>query len=669
MDRMKKAEFAAIIFICFIFFIFSNLRAQSDSTFQWTPEEMIGLDMVSAPVISPDGEYVAYEYRETLMEDEKSEFLTHIWIARTDGSMNRQYTRGEHSASNPVFSPDGKYLSFISDRNGSERQVFRMHLDGGEAEQVTHAENGVNSYRWSPDRSRIAYTMTDPKSEEEKKREKERRDVTLVDQEFRYSHIYVKDMDVKKDTSQQITGGDFQVNSFNWSPDGNTLVFSHQPTPNIDDRYNSDISLVPADSGAVESLVEWNGADGNPLFSENGEFIVFESSGGRHEPIGLTDIYRVSLDGGSPEALAQTPDRNANIIKWAPDGESLLISEANRTTTALYRLPVNGESSVRITPADGVYGSFDLADDGTRLVFTFEQPDTPPNIYTSGVNEFQKEQLTDVYADIDFPEMGRTELLTWTSDDGMEIEGLLTYPVGYEEGKKYPLILNVHGGPAGVYLQSFTGSGSIYPIQFFAGRGYAVLRPNPRGSSGYGKEFRYANVQDWGYGDYEDLMSGVDEVIDMGVAHPDSLVEMGWSYGGYMTSFIVTRTDRFKAVSMGAGLPNLISMVNTTDIPSYLVGHMGGYYWESEELKKIYERHSAMFQLSEISTPVQILHGAQDKRVPTSQGQEFYWALKEIGVPTELILYPRTPHGPREPKLIADVPHRILKWFEKHLER
>jgi len=302
------------------------------------------------------------------------------------------------------------------------------------------------------------------------------------------------------------------------------------------------------------------------------------------------------------------------------------------------------------------------------LSFTFQTPESPPEVYVSPAGGFQKTQLSDVFGKYEFPEMGKTELLSWTSKDGLEIEGLLTYPVNYEEGRKYPLILNVHGGPAGVYQQNFTGAGSIYSLQYFADNGYAVLRPNPRGSTGYGKEFRYANVQDWGFGDYEDLMSGVDKVLDMGVAHPDSLVEMGWSYGGYMTSFIVTQTNRFKAVSMGAGLPNLISMVGTTDIPTYLKAHMGGVYWQ-EDLEEIYERHSAQYHIDKIETPVQIIHGQQDLRVPLAQGQEFYWALREKEVPTEMIIYPRTPHGPREPKFTADVSVRIMKWFDEHLGR
>ena len=244
------------------------------------------------------------------------------------------------------------------------------------------------------------------------------------------------------------------------------------------------------------------------------------------------------------------------------------------------------------------------------------------------------------------------------------MEGLLTYPVGHEDGTRVPLVLNVHGGPSGVFTQSFTGSPSIYMIQYFAQEGFAVLRPNPRGSSGYGKEFRYANFMDWGFGDLSDLMAGVDEVIDMGVAHPDSLLLMGWSYGGYMTSFAVTQTDRFRAASMGAGLPNLVSMVTTTDIGDYLVGHLGDEYFNDYET---YEKHSAIYQIKNVTTPTQVIHGAQDLRVPFTQGQEFYNSLMRLGVDTEMIVYPRTPHGPREPKFLMDVSERIVTWFEKYL--
>jgi len=668
---VKRKEYYFIILLL-VTGLTGRCYGQNSGSLQWTPEQMIKLRTVSSPVISPSGKYVAYEVRQTLMKGEKSDFRTQIWIATTDGSMNRQFSRGEHSARNPKFSPDGKYLSFISSRNGDKPQVYRIYLNGGEAEQLTHAENGVNQYAWSPDASSIAYTMTDPQTKEEKKKEKEKRDVVLVDQNYKYSRLYVLDLDAEVDTTKhvtELTAPDFQVKSFDWSPDGSHIVFSHQSTPKINDMYSSDISVVPADSGAVRKLVSWDGADNNPHYSPDGNTIVFESSGGQQEPIGLTDVYRIPAKGGNPTALAHTPDRSAHIVGWVSNGSALYISEARHTYTALYQLPLNGDKPLLVTPEDGVYGGWSTTASGNQLAFTFEQTDKPANIYYANSDNFEKQQLTDILADVNLPQMGKTEVVRWESKDGRQIEGLLTYPIDYQKGKSYPLILNVHGGPAGVHLQRFTGAGSVYPIQFFAAQGYAILRPNPRGSTGYGKEFRYANYQDWGYGDYQDLMSGVDKVIDMGVANPDSLVEMGWSYGGYMTSFIVTRTNRFKAVSMGAGLPNLISMVNTTDIPRYLIAHMGGYFWQSDKLEQVYEKHSAMYHVRQISTPVQIIHGMEDHRVPTSQGKEFYRVLKQRNVPTELIMYPRTPHGPREPKFIADVPHRILEWFNKYLKR
>ena len=293
-------------------------------------------------------------------------------------------------------------------------------------------------------------------------------------------------------------------------------------------------------------------------------------------------------------------------------------------------------------------------------------PEIAPNVYITPAKKLSLKKLTDVNEKFpDFP-MGTTEVITWNSKDGMEIEGLLTYPVNYRTNKHYPLILTIHGGPAGVYTQYFTAQGSAYPIQAFAQEGYAILRPNPRGSSGYGKAFRFANYNDWGFGDYEDLMSGVDKVVEMGVAHADSLCVMGWSYGGYMTSFVVTKNNRFKAASVGAGVTNLMSFTGTADIPSFLPDYFGGEPWDRMET---YMKHSAMFQVKGVTTPTQVIHGEKDKRVPLSQGLELYNALKRQGCATEMIVYPRTPHGPREPKFVVDIGERIIDWFNRHLGR
>ncbi len=643
------------------------LAQEEEEPVVWTPELQMQYRGIGGTAVSPDGSLVAYVVREPVMEAEKSEYLSHIWLASADGSANRQFTRGEKSATSPRFSPDGSLLAFTSSRSG-ETQVWVMPVSGGEAWQVTDSDNGVGSFRWSPDGSRVAYSRTDPDTEEEEKAKKEKRYVIRVDQDYKYSHLYV--VEVGDGTAgpaeaTRLTEGEFHVTSYDWSPDGTQIVFGHQADPRINTaRLLSDISVVSVAGREVRSLAALGGTEGSPRWSPDGDWIAFVSTGDQIEPIGLGDVYVVAATGGSPRKLAETPDRGPGLMAWTRDSRALLFTESMGTARHLLALPVDGSEPEVLTHGDGVYGGFGLAGNSDRIAFTYQEPELPPDVYVSTLGSEQRTRISDVHAGVPRPEMGRTELLHWISPDGMAVEGLLTYPVGYEQGRRYPLILNVHGGPAGVFSRAFTGGPSIYMLQSFAQEGFAVLRPNPRGSSGYGKEFRYANFRDWGFGDFDDLNSGVDHVIDMGVAHPDSLLLMGWSYGGYMTSFAVTRTDRFRAASMGAGLPNLVSMTTTTDIQDYLVGHMGAEFWEDFE---VYEKHSAIYQIEKIVTPMQVIHGERDLRVPFTQGQEFYRALDRKGVPTEMIVLPRTPHGPREPKLLMSVQPIIKAWFEKHL--
>jgi dipeptidyl aminopeptidase/acylaminoacyl peptidase len=654
--------------------------AQASGDLRWTPEKSMEFDVVQQTAITPDGGRVAYVVREPLMEGEKSEYLSHIWLVRSDGTGAVQFTRGGVSASNPAFSPDGAWLAFTTGRGGGDgdddddgprNQVWVISVDGGEAFPVTDAESGAESFRWSPSGDHIAYLMRDPDTEEEKARLREKRDPIFVDQDFKYSHIYSVAFDPaasEPGDETRHTSGAFHVTGFDWSPDGRAFAFGHQVDPRLDEGARaSDISTVPADgSGTVTPLVTLGGTDGSPSYSPDGRWVAFTSSGEAPERVGLADVFIVPAAGGTPTRLGESHDRSGGLIGWSRDGTSVLLQEAIGTTSHLTALPIDGGGLRQLTRGAGVLGSASFARDADAMAFTWQTTDTPVDVYVSSVGSFEPRPVTDLHADVEMPTLGRTELLTWRSQDGrFEIEGLLTYPVDYDSGRSYPLILNVHGGPAGVFLQSFTGSASIYGIQYFAQEGYAVLRPNPRGSTGYGRDFRFANVRDWGYGDMDDLMAGVDEVIDMGVAHADSLLLMGWSYGGYMTSFAVTRTDRFKAASMGAGLPNLVSMVTTTDIGEYLVAHMdGAEFWEDYDG---YERHSAIYRIANVKTPTQVIHGENDLRVPFTQGQEFYRALGRLGVPTEMIVLPRTPHGPQEPKLQMEVSKVIMKWFDKHL--
>lgn len=646
------------------------LSGQDVGPLRWTPAKSMEIRQIQGTAISPDGSHLAYVVRVPVMEGEKSEYLSHIWLVNTDGSENRQYTRGEKSASNPAFSPDGNWLAFTSSRGGKD-QVWALSLAGGEARQITDAESGAGSFAWSPDGKRIAYLMTDPETADEKARKLEKRDPIFVDQGFKYAHLYVVDFDGGADApadAVRLTEGDFHIMTFDWAPDGSAIAFGHQADPRLDEGARaSDISLAPTDgSKAVSPLVTMGGIDGSPTWSPDGRWIAFESSGADPQGVGLGDIYVVAASGGEPRRLADSHDRSGGIVAWSRDGSAILLGESVGTTRHLTRLPVDGGPLTQLTRGDGVLGGASVATKADVMAFTWQDSDTPADVYVSPVSKWAPRKVTDLNGDLTLPAVGRTELLSWPSPDGkFEIEGLLTYPVGYDGSRKVPLILNVHGGPAGVFAQSFTGNPSIYDIQYFAQEGYAVLRPNPRGSTGYGRDFRFANVRDWGYGDMDDLMAGVDKVIDMGVAHPDSLLLMGWSYGGYMTSFAVTRTDRFKAASMGAGLPNLVSMVTTTDIGEYIVAHMDGEeFWNDYDE---YEKHSAIYRIKNVTTPVQVIHGERDLRVPTTQGQEFYRALQRRQVPTEMIVLPRTPHGPQEPKLLMEVSPLILKWFNKYL--
>ena len=662
---MKNRKIFILTLLFSLSLILSGLFAECSD--KWTRELSMQFKTVTSTAISPDGKWIAYVVRKPVMKGEKSEYLSHIWLVSSDGKINVQFTQGDKSCSLPAFSPDGKYLTFLSSRSG-KNQIWIMRIYGGEAKQLTKAENGVIAYKWSPNGKQIAFLMRDPDTEEEKKAKKEKRDVVLIDKNFKYNYLYVIDFSFPFDSAfgeKRITKGCFSISDFDWSPDSKNIVFSHQPDPTLNTRFiESDISIAPSDSGKIVSLVKRPGIDSSPLWSPDGKLIAFTSNGGKPDPVGQVDIYIVSCSGGNPKKLADTPDRSPRLIAWSSDSKKIYFSEFVKTDVCVLSIPINGNKPSYVTGKNGVFGNVSFDKNRKHIAFTYELPELPSDVYFSSVKSLKLKKLTQINKNIKIPSMGKTVLIKWKSKDGLDVEGLLTYPVNYKEGQKYPLILNIHGGPAGAFSKRFTGGPSIYMIQYFAQHGYAIIRPNPRGSTGYGTKFRHLNVRDWGFGDFDDCMTGVDKVIDMGIGHPDSLCVMGWSYGGYMTSYVVTKTNRFKAASMGAGLPNLISMVTTTDIPDYLVAHLKGEYWDNYN---VYEKHSAIYRIKNVKTPTQILHGQNDWRVPYTQGVEFYNSLKRLGVTTEMVAYPRTPHGPREPKLLMDVSYRILKWFEKNL--
>jgi dipeptidyl aminopeptidase/acylaminoacyl peptidase len=516
--------------------------------------------------------------------------------------------------------------------------------------------------------------MTEPKSEAEEKADKEKRDFRVVDEGDKRTRLYVVPLEKNAEGKRPVralSAAGVQVESesgtrpFDWSPDSKRIAYSHQPSPKADDWPQQDVSVVEVEGGGIRPLAATPAAESAPLFSPDGKWIAFAVS---DVPAAWAGNQRVHVapaeGGGAARPLAQTFDGQPNLLGWSAGSDRLYYAETRGTVNRLNALPVDGGAPVALGAAETMVDNASVNAAGTSVGFTSQAPDRPAEAFVADPEKLAEAVQVSRVQELPEAAFGKSEVVTWKSTDGKPVEGVLTYPVGYTAGRRVPLVVMVHGGPTGVFVRSFTGLPTVYPVAIFAGRGYAVLRCNVRGSSGYGREFRYANYRDWGGGDYRDIMSGVDALVAKGVADPERLGVMGWSYGGYMTSWIITQTKRFKAASVGAGVTNLMSFTGTADIPGFIPDYFGGEYWD------VFDRwraRSAMFNVKGVTTPTLIQHGEADVRVPVSQGYEFYNALKRQSVPTRMVVYPRQPHGLQEPKFILDAMTRNLEWFDRYV--
>ncbi|MSV29053.1 MAG: S9 family peptidase [Bryobacterales bacterium] len=630
---------------------------------RWTPELSIKVATVADVVPSPDGKLAAWTETRAVMDGEKSEMLMQVFLAQSDGTGRVQLTRGEKSSEAPAFSADGRYVIFASERDG-RKNLYRVAVNGGEAERLSDWKGAMASFQLSPDGKWIAFAGREADPDEELAK-REKRDFRVIDENPKNHSLWIIpfESDAKR-PARGIASGPWHAGSIAWSPDSRRIAFGTHSSPAADALKSADIREVEIETGKTADIAASAAIEAQPSYSPDGRRLAFVRSANPPSVFSDNRIALFDRQTGQVRELPATFDGSPNIIAWSKDSTRVYFSEARRTRSGIHAMPVDGAPLPLLEPAAGVIGqNARMNASGAYLGFTKQSAAEPVEAFMMDVASARAVKVSDANPG-PRPPLGETSVVRWKSKDGMEIEGLLTLPTGYAKGTKCPLILVIHGGPSGVFGETFIGAHGPYPTASFASKGYAVLRPNPRGSSAYGRAFRSANLNDWGGGDYRDLMSGIDSVITQGIADERRLAVMGWSYGGYMTNWVITQTSRFKAAAAGAGLSNLISMWGTNDVPTVLDDYFSGPSYEQIER---YARLSPLRHAGNVTTPTLILHGEADVRVPTSQGYEMYSAIKRHGVPAQMVVYPRAPHGPREPKFVLDIMQRHLDWVEKYV--
>ena len=649
------------------------------------PEDIIAMKGLGQAFISSDGKWVAFIRSIPVLDKEKSEHRSHIWLVSTRGDEPFQLTNGPNGDSQPQWSPDSTRLAFVSKRNGDKTQIWILPIGGGEAKQLTHAKNGVSNPQWSPDGKQIAFLMREKDDHREKQKKAKDDPVVVGKDDFEQTHLWLIDVETmnedpellftlpekesdedrdeenedRKDQSQRLTEGDFHVGDPRWSPDGKQIVFVSAPSPKADDAmFRSTIQILDVKTKAMRKLTQGDGSESMPRWSPNGSHIAFIHS---PEGYGQADLHLIEVSGTTSTNLTNVFDRSANMPMWSVDGEEIFFDALNGVRRHLYVVPKAGGEVRPITRGDCVITNSSLAMDGDTYACHRQSPNEPSDLWLGSIRTDEMRPLTKLNPQIADFALGETRVIQWKSSDGLEIEGLLVLPVAYEAGKRYPLYVEPHGGPRSSRDLAFKTD-----WQYFSGEGFAVFGPNFRGGDGYGRDFARSNLGKWGVGDYWDIMTGVDHLIEQGIADPDQLVVGGWSYGGYMTAWIVTQSNRFKAAMFGCGIANTVSMYGQTDIPSFMEHYFGD--GAPPRQLELYRKQSPMSYVDRVKTPTLILHGAEDVRVPLPQSEEFYAVLKAVGVEVEFVKYPREGHGIGEPRHRLDVLKRQLEWFGKYLE-
>ena len=648
----------------FLFIVIASSFAFGQSRVP-TVDELLNIKTIGGALISPDGKWVAYTVSET--DWKQDAFVGQVWLVETAGGKPFQLTRGEKPAGNLGWAPNGEYLTFVSNRIGDKNQLFAIRPNGGEAIQLTKTENGINGYEWSPDGKTIAFTSSDADSKTTKERQEYLGGFEVTRKEYSFMQLWTLNFAEAVNApvmGVQITKGkDLTIGGFEWSPDGTRIAFSGAINPDLVNSSTTDIYVLTIADKSVKKLVSQPGPDNSPHWSPDGTQIVFSSS--MANPKFFHSNSRLAIvpaAGGQPRSLTDAFDEQPGFVEWNKDG--IYFSGTQKTAVHLFRLePTSGRIS-RVTSPDNIMASgFSFTKDGKQAAFITLSPTELGEVNVSATDRFVPRKLTHMSDQIKTFTLGKREVISWKSQDGTTIEGVLIKPANFDPAKKYPLLCVIHGGPTGVDLPTAIDS-RYYPSDIWAAKGALILKVNYRGSAGYGEKFRQLNVRNLGVGDAWDVLSGVDHLIEKGWVDPQKTGCMGWSQGGYISAFLTTSTDRFKAISVGAGISNWATYYYNTDITPFTIQYLGD---DPADDPEIYAKTSPMTHIKKAKTPTLIQHGEFDRRVPIPNAYELRQGLEDRGVPVEMVVYKGFGHGINKPRSMRAVMTHNLQWFNHYL--
>lgn len=676
-----------------------------------TLEEALSAKLVSSPKISPDGRLVAYQVRETNWKE--NEFVNQLWLVSVETGKSFQLTRGKKSARSTEWSPDGRWLAFVTEREPSaieppgkkeekvekkdekkeERkegekdsgkpaaaQIWLISPEGGEAWQLTKSEKEVGEFHWSKDSRFIAFAANPPETKESKDRKEKYSDYEVFEKDYRQNQLWSVDVneaeknDLPVSAKRLITDLSMNVTDFVWSPDSRLIAFAATNNPMLAYRGDQDIYLLDlSQNNTVQKVVALPGPDSSPVFSPDGKQLAFQTSLAQpyyyyaNGHIAVVNLDAVSAKPATTPAdvrdLTAKFDEDPYPLEWGPTG--IYFSAQQKTDAHLFRLnPQNGEIQRVSAPDTFLIDAASITPDSKTVAFTAQDSEHMRELFVSPVSSFAPKKLTDMTAQTKDWVLGRPEVISWKSQDSAEIEGILYKPADYDPKRKYPLFVVVHGGPTGTSQPTLAATNYAYPIQQFLAKGALVLEPNYRGSAGYGAGFRALNVRNLGVGDMWDVMSGVDYLISRGLVDPTRMASMGWSQGGYISSFLTTHTDRFKAISEGAGISDWTTYYVNTDITPFTRQYLHATPWDDPE---IYTKTSPISTIKQSKTPTLIQQGSNDKRVPVPDSYQLYRGLQDQGVESRMILYTGFGHGIDKPKSMQALQQANWDWFNHYI--